>query len=91
MDSADGGLDILFPGFDTRCSGVFGAGPLSHASFASGGAQVQYERFLRFESEAEVIFHLTNIKDTAHLTIPKYAVLEIDGSISIIPQKNGEE
>lgn len=58
--------------------GLFGNGPFSHVTKTGSSGIAEYERFLRFESESEVIFRLKNTTDTTYLTIPQSYFAYID-------------
>ena len=69
--------------------GLFGTGPFSHKILYSGTDTVEFERFLRYESETEVIFTVNNIKDTLTLSIPeKYFAYVNVTTITPLPARN---
>jgi hypothetical protein len=51
--------------------GFFGSGPISYRTISANGNSIDYERFLRYEGEAEMTFHVNEAKDTIRLEIPQ--------------------
>ncbi len=69
--------------------GLFGNGPFSYVTKSVGTGTAKYERFLRFESESEVIFRLNDAADTTYLIIPQTYFDYIDVlRISPLPLKS---
>ena len=69
--------------------GLFGTGPVSRKILSNGTDSVEFERFLRYESEAEIIFTANNIRDTLTLSIPeKYFSYVNITAISPLPSRN---
>ncbi|HTF28246.1 MAG TPA: hypothetical protein VK625_05335 [Flavitalea sp.] len=69
--------------------GLFGTGPASHQVSHNGADVVEFERFLRYESEAEIIFTASNVKDTLTLSIPEnyFAYVNVN-AITPLPARN---
>jgi hypothetical protein len=70
-------------------AGFFGTGAVSRRTITHEGSSMEFERFLRFESEAELIFNVTNVRDTLILKVPQSYLTYIDVTeISPIPASN---
>lgn len=83
------GWAVLYTGLILAMLGVFGTGPLSYKTQTINGTSIQYERFLRFEGEAEMKFGITNANDTITLQIPQHYMEYIQvESISPMPIGN---
>jgi hypothetical protein len=83
------GWGILYLGLILALAGVFGSGPLSFRTIAQNGTSVNYERFLRYESEAEMTFNIDDAKDSITLEIPQQYMEYIDlTSITPVPHSN---
>jgi hypothetical protein len=83
------GWSILFLGLILALAGIFGSGPISYKTQSQNGNSVQYERFLRYEGEAEMKFNIQNIKDSILLEIPQQYLEYIDlKSITPVPDAN---
>lgn len=69
--------------------GLFGTGPVSRRILYSGTDAVEFERFLRYESEDEIVFTANNIKDTLTLSIPEsyFAYINVT-AITPLPSRN---
>ncbi|HEY8897649.1 MAG TPA: hypothetical protein VIM79_22640 [Niastella sp.] len=65
------GWAILYLGLILALLGFFGSGPFSYRTISANGNSVDYERFLRYEGEAEMTFHVNAAKDTIRLEIPQ--------------------
>ncbi|THU41090.1 hypothetical protein FAM09_02945 [Niastella caeni] len=83
------GWGILYSALILALAGVFGSGPLSYKTLIKNGNSVKYERFLRYESEAEMTFNIQNAKDSITLEIPQQYMQYIDlHSITPLPHSN---
>jgi hypothetical protein len=83
------GWVILYLGLILALAGVFGTGPLSYKTESQHGASVKYERFLRYESESEIMFNIQDAKDSITLEIPQQYMKYIDlRSITPLPHSN---
>jgi hypothetical protein len=83
------GWAILYLGLILALVGVFGTGPLSYKTQSQNGHSVEYERFLRYEGEAEVTFNIQDAKDSIALEIPQQYLEFIDvQSITPLPFGN---
>ena len=83
------GWAILYIGLVLALLGVFGTGPLSYRTISQNGHRVKYERFLRYEGEAEMTFDIKAAKDTIRLEIPQEYLEYIDvQSITPLPSGN---
>ena len=51
--------------------GLFGTGPLSSQVVVVSGDSARYERFMRYESEAKLSFHVKNVRDTLRISFPQ--------------------
>jgi hypothetical protein len=51
--------------------GLFGTGPLSTTELMISGDTARYERFMRYESEARLSFHVRNVHDTLRVSFPQ--------------------
>jgi hypothetical protein len=69
--------------------GLFGTGPVSDRVLHNGADSVEFERFLRYESEAEIIFTVNNVKDTLTISIPEnyFSYVNVD-AITPLPARN---
>ena len=65
------GWATLYLGLLLAIAGLFGTGPLSYRTLSQNGNSVEYERFLRFEGEAEMTFNVNAATDTVTLEIPQ--------------------
>jgi hypothetical protein len=72
------GWAILYLGLVLALLGLFGTGPISYKTISNNGHSVKYERFLRYEGEAEMTFHINAAKDTIRLEIPQEYLEYID-------------
>ena len=83
------GWAILFLGLILALAGVFGTGPVSYKTKFQDGTSVKYERFLRYEGEAEMTFNINDAKDSITLEIPQQYLEYIDvASITPLPLGN---
>ncbi|HEX6428593.1 MAG TPA: hypothetical protein VF008_12940 [Niastella sp.] len=83
------GWTILYLGLILALAGVFGSGPVSYKTQFQSGNSIQYERFLRYEGEAEMTFNINDAKDSIALEIPQQYLEYIDvKSISPLPLGN---
>lgn len=83
------GWAVLYAGLLLAILGVFGTGPLSYKTQSANGNSIKYERFLRYEGEAEMTFDVTSAKDTITLQIPQQYMEYIQvQAISPIPLGN---
>ncbi|MCS3795116.1 hypothetical protein [Niastella sp. OAS944] len=83
------GWAILYIGLVLALLGLFGTGPLSRKTISQNGHSVKYERFLRYEGEAEMTFNIDAAKDTIRLEIPQEYLEYIDvKSITPLPSGN---
>ncbi len=83
------GWAVLYTGLLLALLGLFGTGPVSYKTQSRNGNSVKYERFLRYESEAELTFDVTGAKDTIALQIPQgYMEYVHVQSISPLPLGN---
>ena len=83
------GWAILYLGLILALLGIFGCGPFSHRTISENGHSVEYERFLRYEGEAEMTFHVNAAKDTIRLEIPQDYMKYIDvQSMTPVPLGN---
>lgn len=72
------GWAILYLVLVLALLGFFGTGPISYRTITENGYSVEYERFLRYEGEAEMTFHINAAKDTIRLEIPQEYLEYID-------------
>lgn len=83
------GWVVLYVGLILAILGLFGSGPLSYKTQSVNGNSIKYERFLRYEGEAEMTFDIINAKDTITLQIPQQYMEYIHvQSISPLPLGN---
>jgi hypothetical protein len=83
------GWTILYLGLILALLGFFGTGPFSYKTIFENGKSVEYERFLRYEGEAEMTFHVNAAKDTIRLEIPQKYLEYIDvKSLTPLPLGN---
>jgi len=83
------GWAILYLGLILALLGFFGSGPFSYRTISVNGNSVDYERFLRYEGEAEMTFHVNAAIDTIRLEIPQEYMTYIDvKSITPLPSRN---
>jgi hypothetical protein len=83
------GWTVLYLGLFLALAGVFGTGPLSDRTKSQNGTQVKYERFLRYESESEIMINIQDAKDSITLEIPQQYMEYIDlQSITPLPHGN---
>lgn len=83
------GWAILYLGLLLAVAGIFGTGPLSYRTISQNGHSVEYERFLRFEGEAEMTFNVNAATDTVTLEIPQQYLEYINvESITPLPLGN---
>jgi hypothetical protein len=83
------GWGVLYIGLILALAGVFGSGPVSYKTQAQNGSSVKYERFLRYEGEAEMTFTVQDAKDNITLEIPQRYMEYIDlKSITPLPHDN---
>jgi hypothetical protein len=83
------GWAMLSLGLVLAVAGFFGSGPVSYKTQSQNGNSVEYERFLRYEAEAEIIFKLNNVKDSVTLEIPQQYMEYVDlRSITPVPERN---
>lgn len=83
------GWGILYVGLILAVAGIFGTGPLSYQTQSQNGNSVQYERFLRYEAEADMTFKLKDVQDSITLEIPQQYLQYIDvQSITPLPDRN---
>lgn len=82
------GWVILYLGLVLALLGLFGTGPISYRTISENGHSVEYERFLRYEGEAEMTFHVNEAKDTIRLEIPQ-EYLEYINVQSLTPLPSG--
>ncbi|WP_205509952.1 hypothetical protein [Longitalea arenae] len=83
------GWTILYLGLILAAIGVFGTGPLSYKTQVINGNSVEYERFMRYEGESEMTFHVKDVKDSIALEIPQQYLEYIDVlSITPLPDRN---
>jgi hypothetical protein len=66
------GWAVLYAALIMAILGLFGTGPLSYKTQTANGNSVEYERFLRYEGEAEMTFDITEVKDTITLQVPQH-------------------
>ncbi|OQP62250.1 hypothetical protein [Niastella populi] len=66
------GWAVLYAGLILAALGLFGTGVMSYRTQARNGNSIKYERFLRYESEAEMTFDIAEVEDTITLQIPQY-------------------
>lgn len=64
------GWSIFFIILLLAVAGLFGTGPLSYTTISQNSDQIEYERFLRFESESEMVIRLNGLSDTVHIKVP---------------------
>lgn len=72
------GWGLLYGALILALLGLFGTGWLSYQKITGPGSEVKYERFLRYESETEMVFNLDQAKDTIILSIPQSYIAYID-------------
>jgi hypothetical protein len=65
------GWAVLYAGLILAALGLFGTGIMSYKTQSRNGNSVKYERFLRYEGEAEMTFNVTAARDTISLQIPQ--------------------
>lgn len=83
------GWAVLYAGLILAILGVFGSGPLSYKTQTVNGNIIKYERFLRYEGEAEMTFQIAEAKDTITLQIPQQYMEYVHvRSISPLPLGN---
>lgn len=83
------GWAILYLGLILAVAGVFGTGPLSYRTQSQNGNSIEYERYLRYEAEAEMMFKLNDVKDSITLEIPQEYMEYVDlKSITPLPERN---
>jgi hypothetical protein len=83
------GWAILYLALILALAGLFGSGPLSNRTQSQNGISVQYERFMRYEGEAELTFTINDAKDSITLEIPQQYLEYIDvKSITPLPHSN---
>lgn len=83
------GWGILYLGLILALAGFFGTGPVSYKTQNQHGNSVAYERFLRYEAEAEMTFTIANSKDSITLEIPQQYLEYIElKSITPLPVHN---
>jgi hypothetical protein len=83
------GWAILYAGLVLAILGLFGSGPLSYKTQSANGNSIKYERFLRYEGEAEMTFDISEAKDSITLQIPQQYMEYIHvQSISPLPLGN---
>jgi hypothetical protein len=83
------GWAVLYLGLILAILGLFGSGPLSYKTQSKNGNSIKYERFMRYEGEAEMTFGITDVKDTITLQIPQQYMEYIDvRAISPLPLGN---
>jgi hypothetical protein len=83
------GWAVLYLGLVLALLGLFGTGPLSHRTISQNGHSVKYERFLRYEGEAEMTFGINAAKDTIRLEIPQEYLEYVDvKSLTPLPLGN---
>lgn len=52
-------------------AGLFGTGPISRQFSRDNAASVHWEKYLRFQSDEEMLFEVNNARDSVHLSIPQ--------------------
>jgi hypothetical protein len=84
------GWAALYTGLILAVLGVFGSGLLSYKTQSVNGNSIKYERFLRYEAEAELTFGVTDAKDTITIQIP-HQYMEYIKVVSISPSPLGNQ
>ncbi len=83
------GWAVLYAGLILAALGLFGTGVMSYKTQARNGNSIKYERFLRYESEAELTVEVTGAKDTITLQIPQHYMQYVHvQSINPLPLEN---
>jgi hypothetical protein len=83
------GWGLLCLGLIFALAGVFGSGPLSYKTQSQDNCSIEYERYLRYEGEAEMTFTINDAKDSVSLEIPQQYMQYIDiKSITPLPYSN---
>lgn len=83
------GWAVLYAGLIMALLGIFGTGPVSYRTQTANGISIKYERFLRYEGEAEMTFDITEARDTITLQMPQRYMEYIHvQSISPLPLGN---
>lgn len=83
------GWGVLYTGLILAMLGLFGTGLLSQRKQEINGNELSYERFLRFEAEAQLTFKISDARDSIILIVPQRYTEHIDiTAINPLPAKS---